>query len=79
MLQSVRDELAALVRLLVKHQFDLVAAAEEVKIGVEVLAEMMKEPAVDLAIRNWRHHRRLPPPCAPGKVRPYRARTPGAG
>lgn len=62
---------AALVRLLVKHHFDLDAAAEEVKVPVALMEKMKKTTAVDLAIQNWIDCGRLPPPCSPKKLRPY--------
>ena len=63
---------AALVRLLVKHQFDMEKAGQDGSVSMAVINEMLQEPAVSLAIRNWRGWRRLPPPCPPKKVRPYR-------
>lgn len=62
---------AALVRLLVKHRFDLDAAAEEVKVPTGLLEKMKKTTAVGHAIQNWIDCGRLPPPCAPKKLRPY--------
>ncbi len=66
---------AALVRLLVKNQFDLEEASRDGSVSVAVINEMLQEPAVDLAIRNWRGWKRLPPPCPPKKVRPYRKKA----
>jgi hypothetical protein len=62
---------AALVRLLVKHGFDIEKAAEEIGLSVRVLMKMKKETSVDLAIRNWHDEQRLPPPCSEKKLRPY--------
>ncbi|MBK9515829.1 MAG: HNH endonuclease [Anaeromyxobacter sp.] len=62
---------AAVVRLLVKHHFDLDAAAGEVKVPVGLMAKMKKTTAVDLAIQSWLDCGRLPPPCSPKKLRPY--------
>lgn len=70
---------AALVRLLVKNRLDLAAAAAEAKIPVFLAQKMRKTTAVDLAIKNWIDWGRLPPPCPPKKLRPYKAKVRRAG
>ncbi len=70
---------AAMVRLLVKHRLDLAAAAAEAKVPVFLAEKMRKTTAVDLAIKNWIDWGRLPPPCAPKKLRPYKAKDRLAG
>jgi hypothetical protein len=70
---------AALVRLLVKNRLDLAAAAAEVKIPLVLAQKMRKTTAVDLAIKNWIDWGRLPPPCSPKKLRPYKAKVRRAG
>jgi len=67
---------AALVRLLVKFNFDITRVADDVGPSVGAIAKMMREPPVALAIQNWRRHRRLPPPCAFDKVKPYMGSRP---
>ncbi len=59
------------MRLLVKHHFDLVAAAAEVKLPVALMEKVKKTTAMDLAIQNWLDCGRLPPPCSERKVKPY--------
>lgn len=63
---------AALVRLLVKNSFAVSLVSNETRLPVRVLAKMMTEPAVALAIEHWHHHRRLPPPSSAKKLKPYR-------
>ena len=62
---------AALVRLLVKHNFDRDLAAAEVDLLRAALDRMMTTSAVTLAVRNWLCHRRLPPPSTSKTLRPY--------
>jgi hypothetical protein len=59
------------VRLLVKHKLDVGEVSNETRLSPHVITRMMGEPAVALAIENWQHHRRLPPPCSPKKLKPY--------
>lgn len=62
---------AALVRLLVKHGFDVSKVSNETRLAPHALKKMMSETAVALAIENWHRHGRLPPPCSPKKLKPY--------
>jgi hypothetical protein len=62
---------AALVRLLVKHAFEIEKVAQEAGVSTDVIKKMSQEPAVALAIQHWHEWRRLPPACSPQKLKRY--------
>lgn len=61
---------AAFVRVFIEFM-DLKTMAEALKLPEPALRRIFRRSAVNLALENWRHHRRLPPPSSYKKLRVY--------